>query len=173
MVIDDLKVVFCYASKYRCFRNLIHEKPCIAWVSMFSYHANIMLSSILRNNFLKIIKNIGFVKLSKKNIMTKLFNISETHDNNHLRYKNIKKVDVLYELEGDSYKIADMEHFKTFVCVSGSCDFCFEKDGITEQISLENGTNKVETGQGICVEIKNYTPKTKIVVNYLEDTENE
>ena len=105
--------------------------------------------------------------------MPGLFNITETHTNYHLRNRDIKKIDVLYDLGGDCYKIADTEHFKTFVCVSGSCDFCFEKDGITEQISLENGTNKVETGKGICVEIKNYTSETKIVVNYLEDAKNE
>ena len=105
--------------------------------------------------------------------MSKLYNITETHTDYHLRFKNIKKIDVLYDLGGDSYKIADTEYFKTFVCVSGFCDFCFEKDGISEQISLENDTNKVETGKGMCVEIKNYSKNTKVVVNYLEDAKNE
>ena len=71
--------------------------------------------------------------------MTKLYNITETHTDYHLRNRNIKKTDFLYELEGDSYKIADTEHFKTFVCVSGACDFCFEKDGNTEQKTKKSG----------------------------------
>ena len=101
--------------------------------------------------------------------MPKLYNITETHTNYHLRNKSIKKVDVLYELEGDSYKIADTEHFKTFVCVSGSCDLCYEKDGITEQISLNNETNKVETEKGINVTIKNYKYDTRLCMTTLKD----
>lgn len=100
--------------------------------------------------------------------MPKLFKITNSKDIN-FNDKKIKNIDFLYELKGESYKIRDTEHFKTFICASGSCDLHIEKGGIVEQVRLDNISQKVETEKDTAVEIKNYTTDTKIVVDYFED----
>ena len=65
--------------------------------------------------------------------MPKLFKITNSKDIN-FNDKKIKNIDFLYELKGESYKIRDTEHFKTFICASGSCDLHIEKGGIVENI---------------------------------------
>ena len=90
-------------------------------------------------------------------------NIDETLDSK----QNTKKVDILFDLEGESYKIFDSEFGKNIVCVCGSCDLCLENNGRKEIITLDNPRKTIHLNKDIKVKLQNYTNETRIFIQYL------
>jgi hypothetical protein len=91
------------------------------------------------------------------------------HEINKDETKNqdTKKVEVLFDLKGDCYAISDTELCRNITCISGSCDLHMEKAGEKDTIALNSPIVVIRLEKGTNAEQKNYTPDTKVVVEYL------
>lgn len=99
--------------------------------------------------------------------MHSLYEILETNsiENNNLI---TKKVELLYDMNGEKYCIQYTENTKKIICVSGSCDLKLEKDGLVETITLNHPSVTIKIDKNVSIEISNYTEQTKIAVEHIE-----
>lgn len=79
----------------------------------------------------------------------------------------IKKVDILFDLAGESYQINDMTCLKQIVCICGTCDVVVA-DKIT---SLNKQGMSIDINKGANAEIINYSNDVKLAVTYFEEKE--
>ena len=87
--------------------------------------------------------------------------------NNLLQNKNnIHKVDVLFDLKGNSYTIpADNTYYKTLILVSGICNIKIERKNDINELKMEKDT-KISINSDFNIELYKYNSKTKIIIIY-------
>ena len=103
-------------------------------------------------------------------VIPNLYSMSETNTDETLNSEqSIKKIDILFDFEANKQTVLDAEFDKNIVCVCGSCDLVLENNGEKESLILNNHKKTVHLNKNIQAELKNYTPATKIVVEYLGD----
>ena len=82
-----------------------------------------------------------------------------------------EKVELLFDIKDDQYRLQDTENTKKIVCVSGSCDLKLEKNGLIETLTLNHPSVTIIIDKNISVEISNYSKQTKIAVEYIDTIE--
>jgi len=81
--------------------------------------------------------------------------------------QDTKRVEILFDLKGDSYEISNITDVKQFICVCGSCDLRIEKDGHIENITLNHPSVTIKVEPDTFIKLQNYTKYTKIILEYL------
>ena len=83
--------------------------------------------------------------------MTNLYKILETNTD-ETKKQDTKKFDFLFDLEGNSYKISDIENAKLFICACGTGDIYVEKEEKQECITLNDVHKTLYVDKNISVE---------------------
>lgn len=100
--------------------------------------------------------------------MPNLYSMSETNTDETLNSEqNIKKIDILFDLEADKQTILDTEFDKNIVCVCGSCDLLLENNNEKETLTLNNHKVTINLKKDIKAELKNYTEDARVFIQYL------
>ena len=99
--------------------------------------------------------------------MTKLYTTFKT--NSIKQKQNIKKVEILYDLQGFEYEINDIEYCKHFVIICGSCEFCLQKGTNIQTFYADTIDTTIEVHAGIKVLLKKFTKDIKIAVEYFKE----
>ncbi|MGN1154121.1 MAG: hypothetical protein ACI4S3_08835 [Candidatus Gastranaerophilaceae bacterium] len=98
--------------------------------------------------------------------MANLYSLIETGAKEKDNHK-IEKVELLFDLQGDTYSISDTEYKKHVVCTCGSCSLNISSNEIKDFISLNRPNMTVVIDKNAQLEFRDYTKETKIVIEYL------
>lgn len=79
----------------------------------------------------------------------------------------INRVEILFDLIGSNYKLKDTTFIKNIVLVSGQCDLLLTNNLEEKIVSLIDISKTIQIEKNINVELKSYTPETKIVIEYI------
>jgi len=98
-----------------------------------------------------------------------LYQLLKTNSNKANNHK-VKRVEILFNLKGNTYEIKDTINTKNIVCIYGSCELQLTNDINIEKVCLDNIDKTAQIDSNIRIELKNYTDATKIVIEYLGKT---
>ncbi len=79
--------------------------------------------------------------------------------------QGIKRIEILYDLQGNSYNIKDSHFCKRLLCVSGSCELDITRGNLTQTVLL-NSIRTIEIDKNVIIKLSNYSSKTKVIVLY-------
>ena len=96
-------------------------------------------------------------------IMYRIFATNTQEQKNH----KINRVEILFDLIGSNYKLKDTTFIKNIVLVSGQCDLLLTNNLEEKIVSLIDISKTIQIEKNINVELKSYTPETKIVIEYI------
>ena len=97
--------------------------------------------------------------------MSHLYEVLETNMINDKKLLR-GKIDVLFDLDGNTYQVSDIEHIKSLLCISGKCDLTISNENISETITLDKPNISIKVNKNLSIEISNYTKQTKIGIEY-------
>lgn len=102
--------------------------------------------------------------------MTNLYSMLETNtDETKNLERRLERTEILFDLQGESYKISDTKLDKNIICVCGSCDLVLENNDKKDVITINHPSVTIRVEQDTNIELRNYTSATKIVIEYLGD----
>lgn len=100
--------------------------------------------------------------------MTNLYSMLETNtDGTKNLERKLERTEILFDLQGESYKISDTEWDKNIICVCGSCGLVLENNGEKDVITISHPSVTIRVKRNTNIELRNYTSATKIVIEYL------
>lgn len=89
---------------------------------------------------------------------------------NGIQRKDIKKVDILFDFNGNNSLIENNQYNKCIACVSGSCEIV---DTLKRNsVSLDQPNKTVDIPKDTNIEISNYSNDAKVIIAYYEGSVN-